>query len=67
MPHLVGVQFFDQDVHATESGNNWRVDSPCDSAGNNCTNGSTDAKTYSGFLRMADSPQFSGGVAGGNS
>ena len=67
MPHLVGVQFFDQDVHALESGNNWRVDSPCDSAGNNCSNGSTDANTYSGFLRMADSPQFSGGVAGGNS
>jgi hypothetical protein len=67
MPHLVGVQFFDQDVHARESGNNWRVDSACDSAGNNCTNGATDANTYSGFLRMADSPQFSGGVAGGNS
>lgn len=67
MPYLVGVQFFDSDVHALEPGNNWRVDSPCDSAGNNCKNGSTDANTYSGFLRMADSSQFSGGVAGGNS
>jgi beta-mannanase len=67
MPYLIGVDFFDQDVHIFESGNNWRVDSPCDSAGNNCTNGSTDANTYSGFLSMADSSQFSGGVAGGNS
>lgn len=66
MPYLVGVQFFDADVHALEPGNNWRVDSPCDSAGTNCTNGSTDANTYSGFLSMADSSQFSGGVAGGN-
>ena len=62
MPYLVGVQFFDSDVHALEPGNNWSVDSPCDSAGNNCTNGSTDANTYSGFLSMADSSQFSGGV-----
>ena len=66
MPHLVGVQFFDADVHVLEPGNNWRVDSPCDGAGNNCTHGSSDANTYSGFLSMADSSQFSGGVAGGN-
>jgi len=66
MPYLIGVNFFDEDVHIFEPGNNWRVDSPCDSAGNNCTNGSTDPNTYSGFLSMAGSPQFNGGVAGGN-
>ncbi|MBV9485818.1 MAG: hypothetical protein JO246_07135 [Frankiaceae bacterium] len=65
MPYLIGINFFDEDVTPTESGNNWRVDSPCDRAGNNCTNGATDAATYSGFQSMARSSQFSGGVAGG--
>ena len=63
---FASVDFFDADVHALEPGNDWMVDSPCDGAGNNCTDGSTDANTYSGFLLMADSSQFSGGVAGGN-
>jgi hypothetical protein len=67
MPYMVGVSFFDQDVHIFEPGNNWRVDSPCDRAGSHCTDGSTDANTYSGFLSMAGSPQFSGGAAGGTS
>jgi beta-mannanase len=65
MPYLIGVDPFDQDVHTLEAGNNWRVDSPCDSAGNHCNDGSTDSNTYSEFLSMAGSSQFSGGVAGG--
>jgi beta-mannanase len=67
MPYLVGVDFFDQDVHTLEPGNNWRVDSNCAGSGSNCNGGSTDRNTYSGFLSMADSSQFGGGVAGGDS
>jgi hypothetical protein len=68
MPYLIGIDFFDQDVHSTEPGNDYRVDANCDSANTSslCDNGSTDRNTYSGFLSMADSSQFSGGVAGGN-
>jgi hypothetical protein len=67
MPYMVGVDFFDQDVHIFEAGNNWRVDSKCQSNGTDCTNGATDANTYSGFIGMANSAQFSGGAAGGTS
>jgi hypothetical protein len=67
LPYTVGVDFFDSDVHIFEAGNNWRVDSKCQSNGTDCTNGATDANTYSGFIGMANSAQFSGGAAGGTS
>jgi hypothetical protein len=68
---LIGISFFDADVISdpsdTTPSDDWRVDSNCDSAGNNCAlpHTESDPNTYSGFLSMADSSQFSGGVAGG--
>jgi Glycosyl hydrolase family 26 len=66
MPYLIGVQFFDVNAIDTPP-DDWQVDSTCASAGNNCptppTPGAIDSNTYSGFMSMADSSQFSGGVA----
>jgi hypothetical protein len=64
MPYLIGVDFFDQDITSAWP-DDWRVDH--DQPSSSSSTGPFDQKTYQGFLDMARSTQFSGGVAGGDS
>jgi hypothetical protein len=70
MSGLIGVDFFDIEIVQSVSGgcDDWRVDHNQPGFNTNCPfpEGSFDQTAYNGFLDMAKSTQFSGGIAGGD-
>jgi hypothetical protein len=56
MQYLIGIEFFDQDVHMTEPRNDWLVDS--NHVYDQIGPGSFDPVTYQGFKDLAASPMF---------
>lgn len=69
MPNMIGIDFFDQDLHTDAPCDNWRFDNNQYGFNtDNCpTHGSFDQTSYNGFLDMSAASAFNVGAAGGTS